>query len=84
MVGRIEPLGTSFQSASEERMENRISARISNGRISLRQNWRARARNGVVEEGFDGDAFMVDLTGGWRGCSSTCTVALQTESRHGL
>jgi hypothetical protein len=52
MVGRIEPLGTSFQSASEDRMEKRISARMSSGRISCRHHLRARIQNGFV--------FMVD------------------------
>src|SRR5690242_16551963 len=44
MVGFIEPEGTSFQSASEERTENSTSARISNGRISLRHQRRIRER----------------------------------------
>src|SRR5579862_9185793 len=48
MVGFIEPVGTTFQSANEERMENRTSAAISSGRRSSRHNFRARARRVFV------------------------------------
>jgi hypothetical protein len=34
MVGCIEPEGTTFQSANDERMENMTSAKIKSGRIS--------------------------------------------------
>src|SRR5689334_18377698 len=45
IVGFIEPVGTSFQSASEDRMEKSTSVRISSGRISLRHQRRTRTRS---------------------------------------
>src|SRR5215213_3727632 len=42
MVGFIEPVGTSFQSANEERTEKSTTAIINKGRTSSRQSFRAR------------------------------------------
>src|ERR1700691_5914456 len=44
MVGCMEPDGTWFQSASDERTENIIKAKTRIGRISFRHQRRARAR----------------------------------------
>src|SRR5215813_11797689 len=44
MVGFIEPVGTSFQSAREERMEKITSVRMSSGRISFFHHPSNRAR----------------------------------------
>src|SRR2546421_8966675 len=52
----MEPVGTSFQSASEERIANRTRASTSSGRISLTHQWRAPARSF--------SAFMTDWTPG--------------------
>jgi hypothetical protein len=48
MVGFMEPDGTSFQSANEERMEQSTKANMSSGRISRRQYWWARERKVVI------------------------------------
>src|ERR1043166_1301686 len=45
ILGFMEPVGTSFQSARDERMEKRTSVRTSRGRISLRHQRRARCGN---------------------------------------
>jgi hypothetical protein len=44
MVGFIEPVGTSFQSAKEDRTENMTSARIKSGRISCLHQRQATVR----------------------------------------
>src|SRR5215469_2800553 len=55
IVGCMEPDGTSFQSAKEERMEQSTTARMRRGRISRRHQRRARERRAAF--------FMRGLTG---------------------
>src|ERR1051325_5996125 len=61
MVGFIEPVGTSFQSAREERIANNIRAKINSGRISLTHHRRALDRKVAL--------FITTLTQTKRGCS---------------
>src|SRR6187402_414817 len=56
-VGRIEPVGTSFQSATADRNEPRTSAVTRMGSIHSVQTWRARSRRVVIgNEDDTGDA----------------------------
>src|ERR1043166_528355 len=55
IVGFMEPEGTSFQSASDDRTAKRTTAKMSNGRISFFHQRRAQARNLKL--------FIADLTG---------------------